>query len=159
MKGLDDALGYIVGPNVYSLDPVPLQTQDQNRIYPFYDHLRENRLTTTQCADCRHIAWPPRIVCPECMSDRLDWVDFPEAGRIYAFTVQTAGTPPGLTPPVVYALIDFDNGVRIISPVVDCDPTDVEAGAEVVLKVVPASRDRVLFFFRLKSQVGEDGER
>ncbi len=150
MKELEDAANYIVSPDVYSLDPVPLQTPDQNRIYPFYDNLKQNRLTTTKCADCGHIAWPPRIVCPKCMSDRLDWVDFPETGQIYAFTVQTAATPPGFNPPVVYALIDFDNGLRIISPIVDCDPAQVEAGAQVVLKVVPAPRDRVLFFFRLK---------
>jgi uncharacterized OB-fold protein len=85
------------------------------------------------------------------MSDELDWVDFPEVGRIYAYTVQTGGNPPGFPSPLIYALIDFDNGVRIISPVVDCDPEEVDVDAEVVLKVVPAPKDRVLFFFRLKS--------
>jgi uncharacterized OB-fold protein len=144
--------GYIVDSNVYSLDPVPLQAKEQNRIYPFYDHLREGRLTTTQCVDCGSIAWPPRIVCPHCMSDRLEWVDFPDVGRVYAYTVQVNGNPPGFPPPVIYALIDFDNGVRIICPVVDCAPEEVEVGSEVVLKVVPASKDRVLFFFQLKSK-------
>lgn len=151
MKAGKEGEGYVIDPNVYSLDPVPLQTKDQNRIYPFYDHLKRGRLTTTQCSQCDHICWPPRIVCPKCMSDQLDWVDFPDVGRIYAYTVQTAGNPPGFPSPLIYALIDFDNGVRIISPVVDCKPEEVEVGAEVVLKVVPVPKDRVLFFFRLKS--------
>jgi hypothetical protein len=141
---------YIVDPNVYICDPLPQETRDQNRIYPFYDHLKQGRLTTTTCKDCEHIAWPPRIVCPECMSDDLEWVDFPPSGKIYAFTVQVGGVPPGFEAPLVYALIDFDNGVRIISPLIDTNPDDVNVGDEVVLKVVDAPRDRVLFFFRLK---------
>jgi uncharacterized OB-fold protein len=141
---------YIVDPNVYICDPVPQETPDQNRIYPFYDHLKEGRLTTTQCSPCGHIAWPPRIVCPECMSDDLKWVDFPPTGKIYAFTIQTGGVPPGFQAPLVYALIDFDNDVRIISPLIETNPDDVAVGDEVVLKVVDAPRDRVLFFFKLK---------
>jgi uncharacterized OB-fold protein len=86
------------------------------------------------------------------MSDQLEWVDFPKVGKIYAFTVQEAGNPPGFPAPMVYALIDFDNGKRIISPIVDCDPKDVRVNAEVVLKVVPAPKDRVLFFFNLKEK-------
>lgn len=143
---------YIIHPDVYLTDPVPLQTADENRVYKFYDHLKEGRLTTTQCKQCGHVTWPPRVVCPECISDQLEWVDFPKTGHIYAFTVQEGGNPPGFVPPVIYALIDFDNGKRIISPILDCIPEEVEAGAEVVLKVVPAYRDRVLFFFQLKQK-------
>jgi hypothetical protein len=40
--------------------------------------------------------------------------------------------------------------VRIISPLIETDPDDVSVGGEVVLKVVDAPRDRVLFFFTLK---------
>jgi len=141
---------YIIDPNVYVCDPVPQESPDQNRIYPFYDHLREGRLTTTKCLDCGHITWPPKIVCTQCMSDNLEWVDFPPTGKIYAFTIQVGGVPPGFEAPLVYALIDFDNGVRIISPLVDPNPDDVRVGDEVVLKVVDAPRDRVLFFFKLK---------
>ncbi len=47
-------------------------------------------------------------------------------------------------------MIDFDNGVRVISPLIDTNPDDVEVGDEVVLKVVDAPRERVLFFFTLK---------
>jgi uncharacterized OB-fold protein len=141
---------YIIDHNVFICDPVPQQTPDQNRIYPFYDHLRENRLTSTRCKDCGHITWPPKIVCTECMSDQMEWEDFPPTGRIYAFTVQVGGVPPGFEAPLVYALIDFDNGLRIISPLIETDPEEVHVGDEVTLKVVNAPRDRVLFFFKLK---------
>jgi len=141
---------YIVDQNVYVCDPIPQQTQDQNRSYLFYDHLREGRLTTTQCRKCEHITWPPKVVaCCECMSDNLEWIDFPPKGKIYAFTVQKVGIPPGFSSPLITALIDFDNGVRVISTLVDTDPDELNVGDDVIMKVVDAPRDRVLFFFKL----------
>jgi uncharacterized OB-fold protein len=145
--GNDD---YIIDPNVYVCDPLPQQSKDQNRIYRFYEHLRENRLTTTQCQDCEQITWPPKIICNECMSDNLKWVDFPPTGKIYAFTIQQAGIPPGFDSPLVTALIDFDNGVRVISVLVDTDPAQVTVGADVSLRVVEAHRNRVAFYFTLQ---------
>jgi len=141
---------YIIDPNVYLCDPVPQQTPDQNRIYEFYDHLKQNRLTTTRCKDCGYLTWPPKIVCTECMSDQMVWEDFPPTGKIYAFSVQKGGVPPGFQAPLVYALIDFDNDLRVISPLIDTNPEDVHMGDEVILKVVDASRNRVLFFFTVK---------
>lgn len=146
----DNNEGYIVDHNVYVCDPIPQQTSEQNRVYKFYENLKKNRLTTTKCNECGHITWPPKIVCNKCVSDNLEWIDFPPTGKIYAFTVQEAGVPPGFTAPLVFALIDFDNGVRIISPLIETVPEDVHEGDDVILKVVPAPRDRVLFFFKLK---------
>jgi uncharacterized OB-fold protein len=83
------------------------------------------------------------------MSDDMQWVDFPDTGRIYAFTIQQAGIPPGFDAPLVTALIDFDNDVRIISVLIDTDPDKVTVGAEVALRVLPAPRDRVVFYFAL----------
>jgi hypothetical protein len=145
----DEPEDYVVNPNVYICDPIPQQTADQNRVYRFYDHLRENRLTTTECRACGKISWPPKIVCNACMSDDMQWVDFPDTGRIYAFTIQQAGIPPGFDAPLVTALIDFDNDVRIISVLIDTDPDKVTVGAEVALRVLPAPRDRVVFYFAL----------
>jgi uncharacterized OB-fold protein len=80
----------------------------------------------------------------------MAWEDFPPAGKIYAYTVQEGGVPPGFEAPLVYALIDFDNGLRVISPLIDTKPEDVHPGDEVILKVVDAPRNRVLFFFTVK---------
>lgn len=138
--------------NIYILDPVPQQTEDQNRVYKFYDYLKEGRLTSTKCNGCGHLAWPPRIVCPKCMSDNLTWVDFPKTGKIYTYTVQPDAVPPGFKAPLVFAAIDFANGMRIVSPIIDANPDEIKIGGEVELKVVPASHDRVLFFFTPKGQ-------
>lgn len=136
------------------LDPIPQQYEDQNRLAPFYENLREDRFVTTCCRACGAVHWPPRSVCPECMSDDLSWEDMPARGTIYRYTVQVAGVPAGFQPPLVYALVDFDNGIRLFTAIVDCAPEDVAAGSEVevvVQEVAPDQdgRRRVLPYFRL----------
>jgi uncharacterized OB-fold protein len=75
--------------------------------------------------------------------------------KIYSYTVQVAGVPPEFPPPLVYALIDFDNGLRLFSAIVDCDPDEVTTGAEVevvVRDVAPDQygRPRIMPYFRLR---------
>lgn len=137
-------------PYIYILDPYPQQTPDQTRLYPFFEHLRQGRLTTSRCRKCGALPWPPRVVCPECTSDDLEWHELPREGRIYVFTVQEAGLPPGYDPPVIFALIDLANGLRLLSVIEESDPNAVKNGAEVELIVRAVSRDRVMPAFKLK---------
>lgn len=136
----------------YTMDIYPQEHMEETRLWPFFENLKQGKLTTTKCNKCRHVFWPPEVVCPECLSDDLEYVDMPKRGKIYAFTVQVAAIPPGFKPPLIHAMIDFENGIRIISPLVDTKPEDVKLGDEVELKVVdipPDSHgDRVLFFFK-----------
>lgn len=135
---------------IFSIDPYPQESEDQNKLYKFYDYLREGRLATTRCLYCKTIKWPPRTVCPQCMSDELEWVDIPTPGKIYAYTVAMGAIPSGFEPPLVYALVDFDNGLRMLTPLVDTRPEEVREGALVELEVLKVNRDRVLPGFRLK---------
>lgn len=135
------------------LDPFPQQYDDATQLWPFYERLRAGELCTTRCGDCGAVHWPPRSVCPACMADGLGWEAFPPRGTVYSYTVQRTGVPSGFTPPLVYALIDFDNGLRLFSALVDCRPEDVRSGMEVepvIRDVAPdqLGRRRVLPFFR-----------
>ena len=140
---------------IYTVDPFSQQYEDQTRLYQFYDNLREGKLTTTGCKACGHIPWPPRVICPQCLSDDLEWVDMPKTGKVYSYTIQVAAVPPGYDPPLVFALVDFDNGVRIFTRLLDTEPEEVKTGMEVELKVGAAppdaqGRDRIIPCFTLK---------
>ncbi len=132
----------------YALDPYPQETEYQNRIYKFYEALKEGRLTSTQCKDCGHVSWPPRIVCPECVSDRLEWVELPKEGEITAFTIQESGVPMGFKAPLIFAMVKIGK-IKFLSRIVDVDPSEVEIGSKVKLRVLEASYDRVLPAFTL----------
>ncbi len=137
------------------MDVYPQQYEDSTRTYKFYEYLREGKLATTKCKTCGQIHWPPGIICPECISDDLEWVEMPRTGVIYTYTVQYAGLPAGLEPPIVYALIDFEGGIRMLSALVDTKPEEVKTGLEVELrpqKVTPdqQGRERLVPYFTLK---------
>ncbi|MFC1968407.1 Zn-ribbon domain-containing OB-fold protein [Chloroflexota bacterium] len=140
---------------IYTIDPFPQQYEDTTRLYQFYDYLREGRLTTTRCKSCGHIPWPPRVVCPKCLSDDLEWVDMPKTGKVSSYTIQVAAVPPGYEPPLIFALVDFDNGVRMLTTIVDIKPEEAKIGLEVELKVEQvapdhADRERVIPHFTVK---------
>src|SRR4030065_442514 len=58
----------------------PLQSAEQTRIWPFFQHLKEGRLTTTKCAGCGAVLWQPRVVCPDCNGGRMGRGDLPGGG-------------------------------------------------------------------------------
>ena len=142
--------GYLTVTDIY-----PQEYQDTTMMYSFWDSLREGKLTTTKCKDCGKISWPPRLICPECISDNLEWIDMPEVGKIYTYTIQVVGLAPGFKPPMVFAVIKFENGIRIFSALTDVDPEEVRTGQEVVLntgKIAPdqQGRERIIPYFTLK---------
>lgn len=94
----------------YLLDFYPLQSPEQTRIHPFFDHLREGRFTTTRCTGCGALLWQPRVVCPHCNGDAMEWVDLPTEGRVHASTVVHHGLPLGMEDeaPLGIGIVELD---------------------------------------------------
>ncbi|ELZ24587.1 hypothetical protein C477_00215 [Haloterrigena salina JCM 13891] len=135
------------------LDFYELQTEDQTQIHEFYDNLRDGRLTTTQCCDCDEIHFPPRIVCPECTGDDLEYVDLPDEGELFAFSEVRDGLPLGLSEhdvPYVVAVVDL-GPVRLSGWIDNAAYSDLEIGDAVSLKIVeidgPTDEERVFYRF------------
>jgi len=139
---------------VATIDPFPQQDKKYNQMYPFYDHLRQGRLVSTQCQECKHITWPPKTMCPQCASAQLDWVELPKEGRIVEFTIAERGIPAGFDIPTIFVLVQL-GPVRILSRLMNADPSKIEIGLAVeptLVKVpgTPLSEDRVLPVFKIK---------
>jgi uncharacterized OB-fold protein len=142
-----------------TMDLYPLEAKEFNRIHPFYENLRQNRFTTTKCKKCGTTPFPPRVVCPKCNSDDLEWVDLPTQGKVLRFTEEVAGVPHGFESPLIHALIDLGGGRKLISRVANCKEGELKVGTAVKLSVfeIPAmivekrgvmeERPRVFFAF------------
>lgn len=131
-----------------TLDLFPQQTVEHNRLYKFFDNLRAGVLTTTKCTKCGRISWPPRVVCPDCYSDQLEWVEFPKRGKVDVYTVQWAGHPPGFDLPLILVMLEFPGMPTILSHAVETKAEEIEDGCEMELVVLPVDRDRVTYGFR-----------
>ena len=75
-------LRILEGKYIASMDLYPQEAKEFNRIYPFYEFLKQGRFTTTRCKDCGHQPFPPRVLCPKCLSENLEWVDLPTRGKV-----------------------------------------------------------------------------
>ena len=144
------------------LDMFPIECKEFNRIYKFYNNLKEGRFTTTKCKGCGKVSYPPRVICPECYSEKLEWIDLPTKGKVLTIAEKWRGIPIGFTPPLIDAWIQFPEGSpvkHILSRLINCEVGQVKEGDEVRLAVfdVPSHpmdkgkksimMDRVFFAF------------
>ncbi len=95
--------------NLYpvSMDLWPVEAKEFNRVWPFYENLKQGRFTTTKCRDCGYIAYPPRVICPKCYSEELEYIDLPKQGKVIVFTEQLRGVPLGFEAPLTHAWLDL----------------------------------------------------
>lgn len=92
------------------------------------------RLEAGKCTGCGYIAFPPRLVCPECGARSFETVNLTPAGRILTYTVvHVAADEFASETPLPIAIIETDDGARLTAQVVDCKPEDVEIGKRVKL--------------------------
>jgi len=86
----------------------------------FWDALRAGRFETTVCDSCGRIGFPPKFVCPACWSRSLSWTVLSGSGTLRSFTeVLVAPTMFLAEAPYNLAVIDLDEGPRLLSRVVD----------------------------------------
>jgi uncharacterized OB-fold protein len=91
------------------LDFFPMEEAQQTRLSRFFEELRMGRLMTTRCPRDATLSWPPRVVCPKCHAEDLEWVELPRKGTVYAFSAVLVGAPMGMEAdvPFVVGLIDL----------------------------------------------------
>jgi len=133
----------------FMLDFYPLQDEKNTRISQFFKSLKEGHLTTTKCKECGKVLWPPRIMCSECLSESLKWVDLGVEGELYAFTEIRLGAPLGFVEDVPFCVGIVKIGSLLISARIDdAKYEDLKIGDKVTLKIVELPDNRVFYRFR-----------
>jgi uncharacterized OB-fold protein len=93
------------------------------------------RYEAQKCKGCGYIAFPPRLVCPECGSRDFDKYVLQNTGKIVSFTVIEVG-PSEFSDqvPYVVAIIELDDGARITTQIADCDPAKLKIGDKIKIE-------------------------
>ena len=120
-----------------TMDMWPIEAKEFNRVWPFYENLKQGRFTTTKCKDCGFVAYPPRVICPECYSENLEYVDLPKKGKVMVFSEQLKGVPLGFQTPLIHAVIDLgvDPVRRLLTRIINCPAGALKQGDEVQLTI------------------------
>lgn len=102
---------------------------------PFWEATARGELMLPSCNACKTVIWYPRTFCPECASTEVSWFQASGKGTIYSFTVNRRGQADlreyrdaGV---YVLAYVELEEGPRIITNIVDCDPDSVKIGQAV----------------------------
>lgn len=107
--------------------------EDETR--PFWDAASEGRLLIQRCNACDRWQYYPRPFCKRCWSEDVEWAEPSGRGTIYTFSiVRRNDLPPfGDRVPYVPAIIELDEGPRMMSEVVGAELDDIEVGQAVVV--------------------------
>ena len=105
---------------------------------PYWDAARENKLLLQYCPSCEKHIFYPRRFCPFCDSDQLEWKESSGTGKVYAYTVVCNNAPSAFIAdmPYVIAIVRLDEGVQMMTNIVECNPDNVhsEMSVEVVFE-------------------------
>ena len=129
--------------------PVPAVNPE---VKVFWDATAEGRLLLPKCQDCAGLIWFPRPFCPQCGSLNIDWVQASGKGTIYSFTVNRrgAGDLVEYKDPVPYVLayVELEEGPRIMTNIVGCDPDSVRIGQAVEVVFHDTGQGSALYRFK-----------
>jgi uncharacterized OB-fold protein len=103
----------------------------------YLEHLEKGELAYQFSPEANAAVFYPRVICPVSGSDRLEWRISKGLGTVYATTV----VYPQQASPYNVALIDIDEGFRMMSRVEDIAPPDVRIGMRVRFRVHQAEGD------------------
>ncbi len=116
----------------------------------WWNELEQNKIVPIQrCKSCQTLRHPPRPMCGECQSTEWDFIASSLKGEVFSFVVLHYPEIPGYDYPLVCAVIQLEEGTRIVSNIIGCKPGDVTIGDKVIGEVVEVDKVSTLPLFKL----------
>ena len=100
---------------------------------PFWEAAKEGRLLVKRCADCGEAHYYPRDICPHCLSANTAWLE--SAGKAVIYSYSTMGKDEAR---YMLAYVTLDEGVTMLTNLVDCDPAALAIGQRVQVAFKPS---------------------
>ena len=130
-------------------DQIPLPVSDGDS-QAFWEGTARHELLIQRCDACQRYIFYPRSHCPHCFAGSLSWAPASGAGTIYSYTVvhQAYGAFAGDVPFVV-ALVELQEGVRMMTRITGSPPEAVRIGAPVQVVFEQINDELTLPYFAL----------
>ena len=101
----------------------------------FWEGTAAGKLLLPRCLECSTVIWYPRPFCSACASTQVEWIEASGRGAVYSFTVNRRGVADlaayrdvGV---YVLAYVELEEGPRVMTNIVECDPDSVRIGMPV----------------------------
>ena len=114
--------------------PVPVATPESDF---FWDKTRKHELWIQKCVDCDTAFFYPRMICPDCLEDKIEWFKTSGKGFLYTYMINHR-PPPGFEDeaPYAIAIVQLDEGPRMMTNIVGIENTPENLVLDMPLEVV-----------------------
>jgi uncharacterized OB-fold protein len=100
----------------------------------FWDGTQAGELRLQRCDACANVYFPPRPFCPACASRKVSIFKASGKAKLYSYVIHHRPVP-GFTPPYAIAVVELDEGPRMMSNIVDCPQTPEALELDMKLEV------------------------
>ena len=114
----------------------------------WWDRINEGVLPIQRCKECGTLRHPPRPMCWKCQSLEWEHVAASGVGTVYSYVVVRRPPFPGYEYPLVVAVVELEEGTRIVSNLIGIDPQDVKIGMPVRVSIEDVDEELKLPLFR-----------
>lgn len=115
--------------------PTKAEPRPTPETQPFWDGCAAGELRLQRCTACDggHY-FPPRPFCPRCLSDRVEWETVSGRGTLHTYVINHRAAP-GFEPPYAIAVIQLDEGPRMMGNLVNIEQTPEALELDLPLQV------------------------
>ncbi len=97
----------------------------------FWEGIKKHELLIQKCGECGKMVHPPLPMCSDCLSLNREWVASTGKGIVYSWVVYHEAPSPAFKTPYAVALIELEEGVRVVSSLVDIEFDEIKIGMPV----------------------------
>lgn len=114
--------------------PLPQPTPETQ---PYWDGCKAHELRLQYCQDCQQFFFYPRILCPRCLGDHVDWQTLSGKGTLLTYVINQLPAP-GFEQdvPYVIAIVKLAEGPHLMSNIVGVEPKPANLPAGLPVEVV-----------------------
>ena len=120
--------------------PLPVTDEDTQ---PFWDFCRIHELRVQKCLRCGELHYPPSPICPHCLNMESEWFKLSGKGQVFSYIIVRRRYHPGFAAELPYtvAIIETQEGIRMLSNVIGCKPEEVTIGMAVEVAFEDATKE------------------
>ena len=110
---------------------IPVPTPETQH---FWDGTKVGELRLQRCIECGTVYFPPRPFCPTNGSRAVEVFTASGRGRLFSYVINHLPSP-GFTPPFAIAVVELEEGPRLMSNIVGCPQTPEALRIDMPLEV------------------------
>lgn len=118
---------------------------------PYWEAAKDGRLLLKRCNACDAVHHYPRPFCPTCWSEDVEWIEASGRGTLYTYSVVFRNDLPPFSGwgPYVPAVVELEEGPRLMTNIIDVDPASLSVGLPVTVDFRPLNDDWSAPVFRV----------